>query len=606
MSEKVCTEPSECSPLKFPAPIRIGIIILLSIIVGAITGVASFILYFLTQFFTKTFLWGLGNFGMPHSAGEVDIVHINFHIGVLPLFIIPALGGIIVGLVAYSVAPETAGGGTGFVIDSFHRMKGFIRSRVPIIKTIISAITIGSGGSAGREGPITQIGGGIGSAVARFFRLTDRDRRILVVSGMAGGIGSVFLAPMGGAFFGVEVLYKRDFEVDALVPAVISSIVAYTVLETILCDITGVPFGHIRIFSVPNLKIQSPVELVMYAILGIVAGVFGYLYIYSYHYTKSLFKRIRIPDHFKPAIGGLIVGTMGMFVHQVLGTGYGYSQMVFIKCSTFAVTFLLLLAIAKIFATAITVGSGGSGGLFAPSLVIGSFLGGAIGLIFHSIMPQVTPAAYALVGMAAFLAGTSKTPLTAIILPLEITGSYSLLPATMIASFFAYIVTGDHTLYTKQVNTRADSPAHIMEMSVDILKRIKVEEAMIPAEKVITVSPDDTVLDVINLIEQTGHMGYPVVDNGRLVGIVTFQDVEGIPIEERDKKKVRDVMTKTVIVTHPDETLEDALIKLVSWDVGRLPVVDRSDNRKLVGLITRSDIMKAHARVVAELASSPP
>ncbi len=593
-----CTVCGILSMFRVTAMFRVGVILFLSIIVGVITGVASFVLYFLTQLFTKFFLWGLDNFNVPPSAGEIEIVHLNFHIGAIPLFIIPAIGGIIVGIVTYALAPETAGGGTGYVIDAFHGMRGYIRSRVPIIKTIISAITIGSGGSAGREGPITQIGGGIGSIVARFCKLSDRDRRILVVSGMSGGIGSVFLAPLGGAFFGVEVLYKRDFEVDALIPAVVSSIVAYTVLETILCEITGVSFGHVRIFSVPNLKINSPIELMMYAILGIIAGAFGYLYIYCYHYTKNLFKRFRIPDYLKPAIGGFTVGIMGVFIHQILSTGYGYTQMVLVNCSAFAVTFLIFLAIAKIVATAMTVGSGGSGGLFAPSLVIGSFLGGAIGLIFHSIMPQIVPEAYALVGMAAFLAGTSKTPLTAIILPLEITGSYSLLPATMIASFLAYLVTGERTLYTKQVRTRADSPAHRRELIRGILIGLKVRDAMTPVKDIVTVSPEDTVQDVLSMVRKTGHLGYPVTKDGKLVGIVTLTDINSVPEENRTKIRVKDVMSRNVITISPDDNLEDALKLLIEYDIGRLPVVE---DEKLVGIITRSDIMKAHAKELERL-----
>jgi len=584
-------------------PLRFGFLLALSVLVGIITGIASFILYYLTQFFTKFFLSGLDNFEMPRPGGEIEVVHFNAHWGVLPLFILPALGGLIVGIVAYTVAPETAGGGTGHVIDAFHRFRGFVRARVPVIKTVISAITIGSGGSAGREGPITQIGGGIGSTIANIFKLSDKDRRILLVSGMAGGIGSVFLAPMGGAFFGIEVLYKRDYEVEALIPAITASIVAYTVLEIILCEIAGVPFGQIRIFKVHPMRITSPVEFITYAILGMIAGLVGYVYIFSYQYSKKLFRSLGIPDHVKPAIGGLIVGIMGIYVHQILGTGYGFSQMVLTNCEKFTIAFLLFLAFMKIFATTLTVGSGGSGGLFAPSLVIGSFLGGAVGLFFHHLMPNVEPEAYALVGMAAFLAGVSKTPLTAIILVLEITGSYALLPATMIASVIAYMVTGEYTLYTKQVPTRVESPAHRSEMLIDLLEEITVKEAMVPAERVITVTPEHTVLDVLRLVEKTGYIGYPVLENGKLVGIVTFEDAERIPVEDRAKTKVRDIMTRELIVAYPDEDLRSALAKMVNHNIGRLLVVPREDKSKLLGIITKGDIIRAYARVRAKLIS---
>ncbi len=584
-------------------PLRFTILLGLSVIVGVITGLASFVLYCLTQFFTDFFLSGLDNFRMPKPGGEIDVLRFHFHLGLLPLSVLPAIGGLIVGIVAYTLAPETAGGGTGHVIEAFHRFRGFVRARVPVIKTVISAITIGSGGSAGREGPITQIGGGIGSTIANMLRLSDKDRRILLVSGMAGGIGSVFLAPMGGAFFGIEVLYKRDYEIEALIPAITSSIVAYTVLETLLSDIAGVPFGQIRIFNVPPLRITSPIEFLTYSALGAIAGAVGLVYIFSYHHSKKLFKRLNVPDHVKPAIGGLIVGIMGAYVHEILGTGYGFSQMVLSDCAKFTIAFLLFLTFAKIFATALTVGSGGSGGLFAPSLVIGSFLGGAVGLFFHKFLPNIQPEAYALVGMAAFLAGVSKTPLTAIILVLEITGSYNLLPATMIASVVAYMVTGEYTLYTKQVPTRVESPAHRSEMLIDLLEEVKVEEAMVPAEKVITVSPENTALDVLRLIERTGYIGYPVIENGKLVGIITFEDVEKVPVEEREKAKVRDVMTKKLIVAYPDEDLRSALAKIVNHNIGRLLVVPRDDKTKLLGILTKGDIIRAYAKVRAKLIS---
>ncbi|WP_202319797.1 chloride channel protein [Archaeoglobus neptunius] len=592
--------------LKTRPPLRFVFRLFLSIIIGVITGFASFALYYLTQFFTKLFLYGMGNLTLPRPGGEVEIVKFDYYFGTVPLFLLPAIGGLIVGFVAYKFAPETAGGGTGKIIEAFHNSRGFVRARVPAIKTVISAVTIGSGGSAGREGPITQIGGGIGSTIATLLKLSDRDRRILLVSGISGGIGSVFLAPLAGAFFGIEVLYKRDYEVDALVPAIASSIIAYIVLEILLSNIAGVPFGKISIFRVPSLSINSPVEYLTYAALGIISGAVGLLYIFSYDFTKRLFKKLRVPDYIKPAIGGLIVGIMGMRIHEVLGIGYGYAQMVLSECTQFTITFLLVLVFAKIFATVLTVGSGGSGGLFAPSLVIGSFLGGAVGLFFNGVMPDIVtqPEAYALIGMASFLSGASKTPLTAIFLVLEITGQYALLPAIMVASTISYIITKDYTLYSNQVPTRVESPAHRNEMIVDLLEDIRVGDAMVSAEDIITVKPDDTAQHVLRLVEKTGHIGYPVVEGGRLVGIITFDDVERVPVENRDRVRVGDIMTTRLIVTYPDEDLRSALTKMVSHNIGRLLVVPRDDESKLLGIITKADILRAYAKVRSQLASS--
>ncbi len=579
---------------------KLGVLLLLSALIGVLTGLAAFALFYLVQMFNNIFLVDLGSLELPKPAGEVELVKIGHEMGILPLFIIPAIGGLIVGLIAYSVAPETAGGGTGPMIESFHKLGGFVRARVPFVKTIISAITIGSGGSAGTEGPISQIGGGIGSTIANLFRLSDEDRRILLVSGMSGGIGAVFLAPLGGAFFGVEILYKRDYEVEALLPAIVSSVISYCVLEWILCRVAGVPFGQIRLFKIsPSLDITSPIEFAIYLLLGVVAGLIGFVYIFSYDYSKKAFRTLRIPDYFKPAIGGLIVGLMGLYVHQVYGIGYGFCQMVLKNCARFTIALLFLLAFAKIFATTLTVGSGGSGGLFAPSLVIGSFIGGAIGLIFHYLMPNVVihPEAYALAGMAAFLSGVSKTPLTAIALALETTGCYKLLPAIVVSSVVADLITGDYTLYPKQVPTRFDSPAHRETVLTSLLEKVKVKDIMVPVERVVTVTPDQTALDVLRLIERTGYMSYPVVENDKVVGIVTIRDVKRISEDERARTKVKNIMVKSFVVAHPDEDLKSALTKMVSYGVERLVVVSRDNKSRLLGLITKGDIIRAYERM---------
>ncbi len=269
---------------------------------------------------------------------------------------------------------------------------------------------------------------------------------------------------------------------------------------------------------------------------------------------------------------------------------------------------MLVLAVVKIIATSLTIGSGGSGGVFAPGLVIGGMVGGVMGMLVHLMFPDVVTLdvvpAFVAIGMISLFGGISKAPISVLIMICEMTKNYELLFPGMAAVAISYMITGDYTIYVEQVNTRADSPAHRMEMSVDILQNVRVKDAMVPAERVMTVSPQNTVLEVLDLIEKTGHIGFPVVEDGKLVGIVTFQDVESVPMEERAEKRVEEIMTRNVVVVHPDDTLEDALIKLVERDIGRLPVVERGNERKLVGLITRSDIMKAHAREVTKLLES--
>ncbi len=585
------------------APLSPKYLILLSIIVGIISGVGAFAFYTLLELCTK-FFFGLNHFKPPSAGGEIEVIPLDFNFGILPLFIIPAIGGLLSGLIVYGLAPEAEGHGTDAVIRAFHKMRGVIRARVPIVKMIASSITIGSGGSAGREGPIIQIGAGFGSALASLLKLSDRDRRILVVCGMAGGIGSIFRSPLGGAIFGIEVLYKRDYEVEAMVPAFVSSITAFVVFESILSCVSGcMQFGMIPIFKVPEVHIHSPFEFLIYALVGLISGLIGLLYIKSFYTMHNLFRRLKITPFVKPFIGGVLTGIIGFHLPQVLGMGYGFvQQAIYGELSLYTI---LLVVFGKIIATSFTIGSGGSGGVFAPSIVIGSMIGAFLGYFFNGIIPDIVsqPEAYVLIGMSAFVAGVAKAPIAAIVMVVEMSGSYNLLPALTLASAIAYYITGDKTIYIEQVPTRAESPAHRAEMQIDVLRNIKVGDAMIPAERVVTVKPDNTVFEVLNLIERTGHMGYPVLNNGELVGIVTFEDVEKVPVEKRRATKVSEVMTRNLVVAYPDESLEDALIKLTSRDIGRLPVVDRKNERKLIGLISRSDIMKAHAREISKLYS---
>lgn len=600
MSEDVLSPPTDIETMGRRAPLSLRYTILLAVFVGAISGLGAFVFYFLLELSTKIFLTGLDSYSPP-KAGDVELVNIDFHIGMLPIPVVVALGGLLSGLIVYKFAPEAEGHGTDAVIRSFHRARGVIRARVPVVKTIASAITIGSGGSAGREGPIAQIGAGFGSFVADVLRLSDRDRRLLVVCGVASGIGSIFRSPFGGAMFGIEVLYKKDYETEAIVPAFVSSIIAFITFNVVTSYFAGIPFSSPPIFKIPPLAIHSPLEFPLYAAVSVLAAFFGVVYIKTFYTVRDLFKSQKMPQYLKPALGGLLTGFIGMFLPGVLGMGYGYVQMAI--DGKLALSLIFLLILGKIAATSFTVGSGGSGGVFAPSIVTGSMVGALIGYLFHQLFPEIVvqPEAFVLIGMSAFIAAVTKTPIASILMVLEMCGSYTLLPALMISSALAYCLSGDYSIYSEQVATRAESPAHRMEMSVDVLKDVRVEEAMVPADRLVSVSPSQKVSDVLALIEKTGHIGFPVVENGKLIGIVTFRDVEMVPVGERENKFVKDIMMRDLIVTYPDESLEDALIKLVQKDVGRLPVVDRKMNRMLLGLITRSDIIKAHAREVAKL-----
>ncbi len=589
-------------PFKFGYLWRWNVI---GIVVGIIAGLGAIIFYTLLEYSTHILL-GIGAGFFPPRSGAIEQ---NWIPPENPLMIIGVLtlGGLACGWLVYSFAPEAEGHGTDAAIRSFHKEGGKVRARIPLIKTIASAITIGSGGSAGREGPTAQISAGYGSIAADLLKLDTRDRRLALAVGIGAGIGSIFKAPLGGAILATEILYKRDFEVEALMPGLIASVIGYVIFCTY--------DTYNPVFVFPEVHI-SALLIPFFMFEGIICGIFGLIYVFSFYRTQRFFTRIfaktGLPQQLKPAVGAFITGIIVVLVanlfdpaagYGALGMGYGFLQLAMYNLIPLEV--MLVLAVVKIVATSLTIGSGGSGGVFAPGLVIGGMVGGAIGLMLHSLLPNIitidTVPAFVAIGMIALFGGISKAPISVLIMISEMTKNYELLFPGMAAVALAYMITGDSTIYVEQVNTKADSPAHMEEMSVDILKNIEVREAMLPAERVMSVNPDNTILEIIDLIEKTGHMGFPVVENGELIGIITFQDAERVPIDDRRTTKVADVMTRDIVVTYPDENLEQALIKLIQRDVGRLPVVERGNEKKLVGLITRSDIMKAHAREVLRL-----
>lgn len=562
-----------------------------SIVIGIVSGFGAILFYLGLSAFSDYVLGGLGGFYPPLPGGELPISGRQINNIKWLLFLLPAAGGLLAGIIIFTYAPEAEGHGTDAVIDAYNNKRGFIRSRVPLVKAITSIITIGSGGSAGREGPIAQIGAGFGSTLASFLKLSDRDRRIMVICGTAAGIGSIFKAPLGGAIFAIEVLYKRDMETEGLVPAFISSTVAYSVFSSF--------FGWGPVFTTPDFKFTQPVELIFYAILGILSAASAILFVTTFYGLRNkVFRRLAIKPHFKPAIGGLLIGTMAIFLPQVLSSGYGWIQIA-VNGDLLQMSILLMavLVFAKILATSFTISSGGSGGVFAPSLFIGAMLGGAFGqfaaLVFPNIVNQ--PGSYALVGMSAQLAGAEKVPIAAIVMVSEMSGNYNLLAPLMVASTISYVLSGKWTMYESQVENRASSPAHRHEMTVDILERAHVKDAM--TTNIVTLNSSLSIHNLMEMIHKYGYTGFPVVDDKKLVGIITFEDAEKVSADKRSSTMVKDVMTRKLIMSRPGDSLEEALMKLLDRNIGRLPVVDENDPTKLVGLLTKYDIIRTHAKL---------
>jgi CIC family chloride channel protein len=374
--------------------------------------------------------------------------------------VVTTLGGLAGGWLVYTWAPEAEGHGTDAAISAYHR-GGEVRTRIPFVKAVASALTIGSGGVAGREGPTAQIAVGLGAIGARVLRLRGQERRILMLAAMSAGLAAVFQAPLGMAIFGVEILYAgMVFESEALIYTVISSVTAYA--------LHGFFAGWSPIFAIPpGLSFHDPVTLLGYAVLGVVAGVVGVALPEVFYRTRDLFRKIPGPPHLKPALGGLVVGLVGMAEPRVLGTGYGWMELALAGSLTLPV--MLRLVALKVPLMSVTIGSGGSGGVFGPTVVIGAMLGGATGMALNGLAPDAgfQVAGFALVGMAAVFAGAARTPISTLIMVAEMTGGYGLIVPTMLANVIAFMVqrslSAGHTyqtLYESQVESREDSAAH--------------------------------------------------------------------------------------------------------------------------------------------------
>jgi chloride channel protein, CIC family len=568
---------------------------LLSIAVGVVAGCGAILFEELLRLAVYYFLHLPAGFLEPSRTAESALVAtLAVHRSWLYL-IIPALGGLAVGLVVMLLAPEAGGEGADAMIESFHHRGGYIRRRVPLIKIVVSAITIGSGGSAGKEGPIAQIGAGFGSILAGLLKLKPRVRRILVLAGAAGGIGAIFHAPLGAALFAPEVLYRKaEFESEAIMPCIVSAIVASSVYDQYS--------GRTSLFF-PGPVDFSPRELLPYLIFGGLIALAGYTFIKVFFaFREQVFGPLKMPRFLKPALGGLVMGAIAFLAPPVLDGGYGWIQAA-MQGQLFWAT-LLALALLKIVATSITVGSGGSGGILGPSVFIGSMLGGAFGYLGHWLAPGwiIHPEAFIVVGIGGFFGGVAKVPVSAIIMACEMCGSYTLLVPLMLVASVAYVLLGSHSIYEKQLVDRLASPAHLQEFARGVLENMQVHEAM--ADHPITLIPENMPFDMlVKLVTGSQEAYFPVVnDQGRLTGILSVNDLRAVLFEDSLAKIVvaRDVATTEVVSVAWDESLQSALDKMARLNVDELPVTRAEHPDQIAGMLSKRDIISYyHQRVSA-------
>ncbi|UOD35283.1 chloride channel protein [Deferribacteraceae bacterium V6Fe1] len=565
----------------------------LGTIVGLVAGIGAIIFFTLLQGCSYIFMDYIVGLRIEETAGEPSLFgHATTEFKRWMLFIMPAFGGLISGFLVYKFAPEAEGHGTDGAIEAIHNKNGFIRWQVPIVKTIASAITIGTGGSGGREGPIAQIGAGFASFLGNFLHLTDREKRILTAAGMGAGVGAIFRSPLAGAIFAAEVLYSSsDMEYEILLPSTITSIIAYSVF----CSM----YGWEPLFATPNFRFANPLELIGYSILGFACALFGYIYVKIFYSTHNFFKEWKINRYFKPVIGGFLTGIIGFFIPQALSGGY--SQIELAMLGELSIWFVFILIFAKILATSFSIGSGGSAGIFGPSMVIGASVGGFVGLLLNKLIPFAAsdPGAYVVVGMAGFFSGIASTPLSTIIMVSEMTGNYHLLVPAMWVSSMSFLLLRKVSIYKSQVDSRSDSPIHKGEFFIRVLQDLKIKDIM--RKDPIVIREDMKFMDIVHFIPTTKHNSFPVVDEHyKLIGVLKFEEIREFVFEEglEDIVVAKEICDTHPDVVFPDNSLADAIEKIGFKNTELLPVVDSEENLKLLGIITRRDIISTYNKVM--------
>lgn len=554
--------------------------LLLAVIVGLGSGLGSVaFIYLIGWLQTLFFVHGREFFSFLGSFAAVPL---------------PAIGGLIVGLIIYYGTSEARGHGVPEVMFAVTKRGGRISPKTVIVKTLASALTIGSGGSAGRAGPVVQIGAAMGSTVGQVLKLPTAWLRTLVSCGAAAGISATFNAPLGGIFFTSELLTTSFMSYG--LPFIIISSVTANVVTTMIVGLDGS-------FALPTLySLVSIEELLFYLILGAVIVVVGFLFMKSLQLSENIFDAMKgLPVWFRPAIGGLAVGLIGLYSYDIFGVGYGavpwQSSMSFDHVLSGALPLRVLFAMAflKIIATSSTIGSGGSGGIFAPSLFIGGMTGGAVGYLARYFIPASDPGAFALVGAAALFAGVTRAPFTSIVMMLELTRDLKMmvpLMLTVLISTEGIKLLSRETIYTEK----------LMRRGIDILRLINTR--LVPTISVgdimtrnhPTVRRDTTLAAMKQLCDQAHSRGFAVLDEEeKLYGIVTLTDYQDALEEGRDPAQTpaEQVCTTDLITAFPDETLMEVLPRVFDFQLGRIPVVDPQDNRVLLGMLRDRNIYNA-------------
>jgi chloride channel protein, CIC family len=524
------------------------------------------------------------------SSNSLSVSQTNF-----VFFLLPVLGGLSSGLIVYLFCKDAEGMGTDSMIYSFHQREGKMDSKVPFVKSIATIFTLSGSGSGGKEGPISQIGAGIGTIVADLLGSGARARRTLLLAGTAGGLGAIFHAPLGGAITAAEMVYKEDVESDALIPCILSSGTAFLVTEFFT--------GKEKVIQLKNTVSYSANEFPFYLLLGILCYLGGKSFIYLYTKIQEYSNRISIPFYLKPALGGLLCSFLYLFFPEVSGTGDEFiedslqSQAKVLGSYEFISPIFLyfLLFLFKILATSLTVGMGGSAGVFGPSLFSGCMLGGAMAMVAESFLGMGnSPAGFMLVGMGAFYSGVASAPIAGMIMVCEMVGNYELLPPLMLVTILSVSLGNRMTIYKSQLLNRFSTPAHFWDMNQDIMDKIYLKD--IP-EFIRTLAIVDSKTAITNIRKKALELqasDFIVSDNGRYLGVLSLRKVNTI-LEMGDEKSllpIGDLCDTKISPILISASLKSAFYTLLEFDIDKAPIID-FDN-KLIGYLRISDLFRIY------------
>ncbi len=587
-----------------------------SVLVGIVAGLGGIVFSAAGQAVVQFSLEGVAGYHAAGPDGEVRfpwIPTLSAPFNPWMLLVVPTIGGLLSGLLVYRFAPEAEGHGTDAAIAAYHEHQGYIRPRVPLIKLLASALTIGSGGSGGREGPIAQIGAGFGSLLGGLLGFRPEERRVLLASGMGAGIAAIFRAPLAGTLFAAEIMYcSPEFESEVILPTGLASVVSYCTFGVLAVWLGGTTTPWRPLFTTSSsLLFTSAWELLPYSVLAIWMAVLAMLYVRTFYAINHLFEGLRIPRALRPAVGAAMAGATGLAIFfaaggqqaalSVLSFGYGVLQHGLRDEISLSATVLLAIAAGKILTTSLTIGSGGSGGVFGPSMVIGGCAGGSLGVFVHGLWPSAVPhpGAFVILGMAGFFAAAAKTPFSTLVIVSEMTGDYRLLLPALWVCTLAFLLSDEEPLYRSQVPSRALSPAHRGECAREILAGLQVKQFLEAGAGITTLRANDSLTKVVASFDGEPNTVLPVVSpDGAFLGVVVQDEVHLATKAGAASSWLlaADLMRSDVRPLHPDDHLDLGMQLFAENDLPVLPVVDGSHQNRVIGLVRRSDLSKAYLR----------